>query len=163
MIRTKASALTMTMISACSDAPEIAACQDFLKGGLRSPSTYSEVSVRSEDLPMPAENLARYQLADRSSPEKAGVRTVSIVYDAANAYGTPVRGVQTCHFLLKDREKGTLAADVEVAATIAGADRALGQRADCCLPPLTGEAANEFGPMGGNMSIGGNMSMGNQQ
>lgn len=108
------------------DKPEVAACEVFLKGGLRSPSTYHRVSVNSYDGPLgePALTQMREEDAerDRGNPEWAKIkrgleaqtpaaqrsqdtlREVFIEYDAANAYGTPIRGAQQCGFVLRNGE-----------------------------------------------------------
>ena len=96
--------------------PDAAACRSFVLGSLRSPSTYKEFSLTRRD---EANGL---------------IKSVFIEYDAANAYGTPVRNAQKCEFAY-DRSKSAFVTEPKLAATLASADRALGtnQTSSCCL------------------------------
>lgn len=60
---------------------EIKDCEAQLLGELRSPSTYKRI--------------------DASSIRANNEQTVRIVYDAANAYGTPIRGTKLCAYPVK--------------------------------------------------------------
>ncbi|HEX8573999.1 MAG TPA: hypothetical protein VF759_14740, partial [Allosphingosinicella sp.] len=60
----------------------VQACEVFIKERLRSPSTYKRIS--GDALGPAFENDGRR------------VKMVTIEYDAANAYGTPIRGSQQC-------------------------------------------------------------------
>ena len=142
--------LAMTLAAGACSKPNddaIAACEKFIQGSLRSPSTYAKVSSKVSDQPITAEDLALYQLPKGSSSGPASVRTVFIEYDAANAYGTPVRGTEKCDFLLVDAKNERYSSEPSTAATLASADRTLGKGDGCCLPPLTPEANEVFGNM----------------
>ena len=126
-----AALLAMTLaISGCSDenGSAIEACRDFVKGGLRSPSTYEEVSSSVSD----GEDVGQH---DR--------RNVFIEYDAANAFGTPVRSTQLCSFEI-DKATRKLVRDASTSGTLAKADRVLGRGdGSCCVPyrePVPGAA-----------------------
>lgn len=62
------------LLTGCNEA--VTACENVIKRDLRSPSTYERVSAD------------HYRLQNSI--------TVSIEYDAANAYGTPVRETTSC-------------------------------------------------------------------
>jgi len=101
-----------------ADAPEIEGCRRFTMDALRSPSTYKEVSSRSER---------------DTGANGVPIKTITLVYDAANVYGTPVRGIQRCDFVLS--KDGKVDGGVDTAIAIASADRALGKSSGtCCLP-----------------------------
>lgn len=63
-------------------APEIQDCERYIKAKLRSPSTYQRISARSTAMPK------------ERPPQVWAV----IEYDAANAYGTPIRDMQICTY-----------------------------------------------------------------
>lgn len=113
------------LLAGC-DQPEVKQCEDFILSKLRSPSTYKR--IESSGIQVPYNNPDRY--------------TVRVTYDAANAYGTPVREEQLCVFGLKDGKpdtskhydfdedlegKGYTSADVDRAAesALSAADNAL--------------------------------------
>ena len=56
-------------------------CEGYIAQGLRSPSTYNRVSA----------------IAEPAEPGQT-LRTVYVEYDAANAYGTAIRGAEGCIF-----------------------------------------------------------------
>ncbi|MCJ8158353.1 hypothetical protein [Sphingomonas sp. LaA6.9] len=69
------------------DKPEIKICEDFILNKLRSPSTYKRI---------------------KASGIKVGEKySVTVEYDAANAYGAPIRDNQICVFGLKDGRPDT--------------------------------------------------------
>lgn len=76
----------LAVLSGCADKPEIKQCEDYIKGKLRSPSTYKR--IKAEGVAVPFEKPTKY--------------TVSVEYDAANAYGTPVRDTQLCIYPIRD-------------------------------------------------------------
>lgn len=80
-------AFVLTMLPGCSLFGDtvISRCDDHIKSTLRSPSTYKRISVSTGLSPI-------------SSPKEAWVNTT---YDAANAYGTPIRETASCYFKLK--------------------------------------------------------------
>lgn len=79
--------------TACSDRPEIAQCEAFILKKLKAPSTYKRITATGIGIPY-------------ESPKEY---SVSIEYDAANAYGVPVRGTQICTYPLKDGRADTSA------------------------------------------------------
>lgn len=92
---------------------EVAACRIFAQGGLRSPATYAEARQRIYTNSATETELRRDYFAgdldelDRLSLERVrghdlSIRTVFLEYDASNAFGTPVRGLTGCAFLLID-------------------------------------------------------------
>lgn len=98
-----------------ADAPEIEACEKYVLGGLRSPSTYERISAEST------------RVNDQ--------QWVSLVFDAANAYGAPVRDTEICKFRL---EKGLVVVphvtDPELAVALRRLDELSGlKREPCCL------------------------------
>ncbi len=85
--------ILLTSLTGCGDfqPQEIKLCKRYLEAKLRSPSTLSIVKTSSGDVPYPN---PRY-------------RHVSIEYDAANAYGTPVRDRQACFFPIRNGQPVT--------------------------------------------------------
>lgn len=81
----------------------MAECEKFATNLLRSPSTYKRVKIETEDKAKvnPAEffELTK-QRPSTVPPAQPGYRWVKITYDAANAYGTPVREKYECAFEL---------------------------------------------------------------
>lgn len=84
-------------------------CEDALKERLRSPSTYERVRLTARDEQISAEAYeigSGHPLTDteRTVIQQGAVphrHVVIIEYDAANAYGTPVRGAAECiHYSL---------------------------------------------------------------
>ncbi|MFX4088057.1 hypothetical protein ACKU27_23480 [Sphingobium yanoikuyae] len=82
--------LPLIMVTGC-DKPEIKQCEDHIIRKLRSPSTYKRINASGIETPY--QNPKNY--------------TVKITYDAANAYGTPVREEQLCVFGLRDGKPDT--------------------------------------------------------
>jgi len=94
------------------DREEIRACESFTKASLRSPATYDRASVTVA--PDEAISLAEYRrqyvgAADDQQARLAmamvqrgplALRRAVVNYDAANAYGTPIRGLNICEFLV---------------------------------------------------------------
>lgn len=100
-----------------SDKPEVEACEKYVLGGLRSPSTYERVSV--------------------GSTKVGGELWISIVYDAANAYGTPVRETETCKFRVENGRAvvpHVMDPSSDMAVAIRRLDELTGRRREpCCL------------------------------
>ena len=71
-------------LSGC-DKPEIKQCEEYIIAKLRAPST--DKRIEASGIRSPWDKPQRYM--------------VQIEYDAANAYGTPIRSVQFCAFSLK--------------------------------------------------------------
>ena len=131
-------------LASCGSAREVAACEEFIKGELRSPSTYRRISVKSYDGPISERAKAQLSEAearravdnpewakfrkerDANAPagEKAAetMRDVYVEFDSDNAYGTPVRGLQRCGFVLSN---GSLLGETALRAkvSLAGANR----------------------------------------
>lgn len=78
------------LLTACDDLV-VKQCEDHIFKKLRSPSTYKRINIEGTDVPYP-------------NPDRHHLR---ITYDAANAYGTPVREEQVCVFGLKDGKPDT--------------------------------------------------------
>jgi len=92
---------------------EVLACRTFAQSKLRSPSTYREARVRSFDRSTTEAEIQRLYYPDTSDElsrmnmsllrgRQLGLRSVFLEYDADNAFGTPVRGIEGCDFLLVD-------------------------------------------------------------
>ena len=121
-------AMLPVTIGSCSEIkdwrhPEIAACRSYIQAGLRAPSTYSEQSNSTAET------------------SDGSIRTVSIVYDAANAFGTPIRGAEQCKFSANP-SNGKIVGDPNFSATMAKADRALGGQNGCCQTVNTARGAD---------------------
>ena len=105
---TKWAPITALVLTGCGQ-PDVDACERFVKGELRSPSTYRQVALTQRDLPLSLKDF-RAITGDRSEPlrdmidkrSQNGIRTITITYDASNAYGTSVRETRECHFRLRD-------------------------------------------------------------
>lgn len=78
--------LSLLALSGCNalSAPEIQDCENYVQGKLRSPSTYKRISADSTIM------------TDQKPPQV----WAEVVYDAANAYGTPIRDTQICKYPL---------------------------------------------------------------
>lgn len=90
--------------------PLYSACEEVLKDRLRAPSTYKRVSIYSrtetvdgdelvEPIPAGATKEMRDVMESRNSlysGRRVTKYTVAIEYDAANGYGTPLRGTALC-------------------------------------------------------------------
>lgn len=109
------------MLAGCNPAKDEAkvaateACEIFVKERIRSPSTYVQVSVDDDGV--------IFKDSGRD------VKMVIIEYDAANAFGTPVRGSQQCVFEVD--EKGNYAEDPAHAAKMSAIGS--GEHTPCCL------------------------------
>jgi hypothetical protein len=91
---------------------EVRACEAFIKERLRSPSTYKRAEANSygaepiskaEFLKMYVgdrpDDLAKL-LKTRAEANRLAIKRVFVKYDADNAYGTPVRDLEMCEFLV---------------------------------------------------------------
>lgn len=115
--------------------PDVAACETYIRGVLKTPSTYRRASVQVMDserlsqaafdlrtglYPVPRPTKAQAK-ADPTLPIDANldamrrslmegrelrVRTVLISYDAENGFGAPIRSQAACQFRLLDGELG---------------------------------------------------------
>lgn len=79
------------LIAGCSqvpvDGPGIKECEDYVIAKLRSPTTYKRIKASGIGIPYDA---PKYY-------------SVTVEYDAANAYGTPIRETQFCKFPVKSK------------------------------------------------------------
>lgn len=96
-------ALFAIALSGC-EGREIAACEDYLKDGLRSPSTYNRVNVSARDEPVTAARIVELGGREPRGGQSLALRSVTIEYDAQNAFGTPIRGALQCGFVVRDGE-----------------------------------------------------------
>lgn len=133
-----AAALILVLLAAGAGAyfwfnrtPEVVtACRAYIQASLRSPATYREATQRTHDRPIaqaqlrsqyfpaPQDELDRLLLTGLDNRSLA-IRTVFLEYDADNAYGTPIRGLGACEFLLVDgqvRGAGSLESKARSAA-----------------------------------------------
>ncbi|MDB5681676.1 MAG: hypothetical protein JWO16_1481 [Sphingomonas bacterium] len=105
-------------LSGCGK-PDVAACESYLKKKLKSPATYQRVDVKSYDegpMTLDAFRTSMGLLPTAQADElgkldsqllkgrKISKRQVFVTYDAANAFGTPIRGIEVCTFRLADGE-----------------------------------------------------------
>lgn len=101
------SATPLLSLTSCDEvsslfvSPEVRACEYFLKDRLQSPASYQRISETSWDEPVSASDL-RAMKGDRSLPSlpnrDPALRMVGVIYDAQNAYGTPLRLGEVCAF-----------------------------------------------------------------
>lgn len=96
-------ALIALLLAGC-EGREIAACEDYVKYGLRSPSTYGRVNVTTRDEPVTGPRIAELGGREPRGGQSLALRTVTIEYDAQNAFGTPIRSAAQCGFVLRDGE-----------------------------------------------------------
>src|SRR5688500_18848846 len=81
--------------------PEFTVCEELIENGLRSPATYQLARLETFDEPITKQQLT--SIGGRSYGDAAlTLRKVFIEYDAANAYGTPIRGAEMCAFVLRE-------------------------------------------------------------
>jgi hypothetical protein len=142
-------------LAACSAKPEVAACEKFLKDGLRSPSDYKQIKVSTMDnkLPLDVWRQLRERTGflvgsdsgtrfDQMNAREGGLRVVAIEYDAPNAFGTNIRGTEICRFLMSSFAEGKFnGGDPSTSAVIASTDRTLAAtgvvansgQINCCL------------------------------
>ena len=97
-------------LAGCGD-PEIKACEVFVKEGLASPSSYSQINVVTFTDALSYEMLrdatgskgnAALENALKLSATDPGVRTVLLEYDADNRVGATLRESAVCHFAMTD-------------------------------------------------------------
>lgn len=115
MIRGMSFAALMTL-AGCDQG--LSVCEEHIKDGLRSPSTYHRIGyeVRREEVPIPRPSKSDRGLlasitpmAERLAEWKAHptqqVYRYTVESDAANAYGVPVRDKQSCVFTVDQVER----------------------------------------------------------
>jgi hypothetical protein len=103
--------------------PLLVACEEVLKDRLRAPATYNRIESRERTEELEDYVWVAWQKAEGSLKEIFEARaaeavgegkplqriTVHIVYDAANAFGTPIRGRADCTYLTVDDDRSGLA------------------------------------------------------
>lgn len=97
--------------------PEVAACEDFVRGKLKAPTTYrrAKSTVIDEKLSLESWNALQkvrlgamsdqFQDMTKRSSDEGGVRSVLLEYDAENGFGVPMRGMEICKFLMSSFPK----------------------------------------------------------
>jgi hypothetical protein len=99
--------------------PLLAACEEAMKERLKAPSTYRRISVSETKEPLSFEQYyaarpesdAVKTVLIRGATEKPVKRTILIEYDAANAFGTPLRSRSLCTFEASDSREVPLGKD----------------------------------------------------
>lgn len=125
-MRTGWAPLLALTLAGCEKA-EIGACETFVKEGLRSPGSYRRAAA---DLASHDMSLADFRKVTGDKPggaleelaaqsKRRGIRTVTLHYDAQNAFGATVRETSQCLFRTEDGELSG-DADETVAAVMAG-------------------------------------------
>ena len=125
--------LAALVVAGCGQ-PEIKACEQYAKSGLRSPATYRRAGVRTIDERVTAEEFltrrgdnpkdhARGLFLEGLRRSNTGIRNIVISYDADNAFGTPIRGEQICMFQLRDGKLVDDEKEIQTRIKIAEADR----------------------------------------
>ena len=128
--------LPLIFTSSCGmfDAKIVTACEDVIKERLRSPSNYQRVSINREEKVLTKTDYFNYLYANvASSPireaknqqfERGELKPVTysltINYDAPNAYNAPIRSRSTCEYT---NEQGTDAGASEVTVIVDGKDQ----------------------------------------
>ena len=142
-------------LAACSSHPETSACEEYLKGGLKSPSSYKQVKISSFDSRIPfdawrnitratgskLDNDPRIVKVDRKYQADGGIRTVLIEYDADNSFGASIRGTEVCKFLMTSFMEEDFLGDPGTSAALASSSRTMEQlgleknekSTGCCL------------------------------
>ena len=113
------------LLSACGE-PEVEACEEFIKDGLKSPSSYKRASVSKLDetisQEMFLENHGKIDTFDKHWLDDGRLtqRIVAIEYDADNSFGASIRGAGICEFHLIDGElPSQISLDASVSMAIA--------------------------------------------
>ena len=103
-------ALIARLVPPSGEERAIQACEKYIQGQLRSPSTYKRVG----GIQIPPQ-IERYG---------DGIRTVIVTYDASNAFGTPVRGSAECAFAVGQDGQFPSAISLESAVSLSEAESA---------------------------------------
>jgi hypothetical protein len=113
----KLAILFVLILSGCQQNAAISACETFIKERLRAPSTYKKISDDGVS--------SAFEFDGKT------IKMVTIEYDAANAYGTPIRESQQCTFEV-DKSGSFVEKDLGHAARMAsiGSDPDYGS---CCV------------------------------
>lgn len=99
----KSAPIAALALAGCGQ-PDVDGCEQFIKSGLQAPATYNRVSIQTSDRPSSADEIRKLGGVALGTGEYMhyGLRSVAIQYDAANAYGTPIRSSEVCLFPLSD-------------------------------------------------------------
>jgi hypothetical protein len=147
--------IAATALAGCS-APfisaETKACETFIKGITPSPSTYKRAKVSTFESGITRAALQSEYGAEYFArlPDKGlAIREVFIEFDMQNAFGTPMRQVESCKFILVDKKPLTTGSALDAAVSlaisraallnagaagaIAGVRPAPGAVAECCI------------------------------
>ena len=92
-LRTLSAVSLSLLCSACGDRA-VKACEAFIAEGLRSPSSYRRVEVNDSLKKLTPDPKAK-SIVDRMQGYE---REILITYDAPNAFGVPIRGMELCTF-----------------------------------------------------------------
>jgi hypothetical protein len=140
------------LLAGCGS-PDVAACEEFIKGTLDTPATYKRADVRIID--EPNLELARYLeqtglkppateayrvIRDIEVEQGLGLRRLVILFDADNAYGTPIRRAQTCAFKLD----GGRVSETDLSITSAQAAAAMERLRSMGELPVGAESSLKF-------------------
>lgn len=123
-----AGVVPVLLLAGCGRA-DIAACEDFVKEGLKAPSTYKRISVNTYDEPVSLPEFIKKtgqenahpvtkQLLALQAERGLALRTVAIVSEAHNSYGVPLRTTEICAFKLVG---GKLEGKSSIASSVARA------------------------------------------
>lgn len=89
--------------------PEVKACEQFIKSGLKAPSTYKRLALSVHDERVTWEQHLRESPNDRNveifrkAYEHGQLRRiVALDYEASNAFGVPIRSSEQCAFGLQE-------------------------------------------------------------
>lgn len=105
--------LAIALLPGCDGREEVRACEAFVKGQLKAPSTFNQVEANVYTSPIDLLTLRRdyypKQLSDEDKTALNAARgkrleltTVFMKYDADNSFGTPLRDMAACDFLVID-------------------------------------------------------------
>ena len=91
------------------DTAYVAGCEEYLKDGLKAPSTYKRIDVRERVARITPTRLKEIGGKPLSVPweVKYWLHTVSIFYEAENSFGTPIRYGEACAFVQTGSEPDT--------------------------------------------------------
>lgn len=110
------------------DTAYVVGCEEYVKDGLKAPSTYKRIGARDTAAPVSATDLKKLGVEMRSDPTwqtNYWLHTVSITYDAENSFGVPVRSGEVCTLMEigaePDRSRPTKADQALVNISVSGA------------------------------------------
>jgi len=109
------------------DSAYVAGCEDYLKDGLKAPSTYKRIDARETIAPISPARLKAMGGTTLDLPweTKYWLHTVSISYEAENSFGVPIRSGDACVFSETgdepDRSRPTKSSKAMVRIDVSGA------------------------------------------